>query len=85
LIPNGQPTTNPEAKTPNMAKGATGQILDGLGLAAIISDPKAAKEATTVAIDPSNPKRLNIQTTFALAGNTNIKDITQNFGFFFGG
>jgi phage tail sheath gpL-like len=85
LIPNGQPTTNPLAVNPSMAKGAMGGILDGLGLAAIISDPAAAKEATTAAIDSSNPKRLNIQTTFAVAGNANIRDITQNFGFYFGG
>ena len=85
LIPDNQPTTNPEARTPKAAKAAMNAILDGLGLAAIISDPKAAKAATVAEIDASNPKRLNIVTTFALSGNTNIKAITQNFGFFFGG
>ena len=70
---------------PARERKAMNAILDGLGLAAIISDPKAAKEATVAAIDGSNPKRLNLTTTFALSGNTNIKAISQNFGFFFGG
>lgn len=84
LIPDGQPTVNPTAKNPRAAVAAVASILDGLGLNAIISDPETAKAATSANIDSQNPKRLNVVTTVQLAGNTNIINVTLNFGFFFG-
>jgi phage tail sheath gpL-like len=84
LIPDGQPTVNPDAKTPSMAKTEVGAILDGLGLDAIISDPTAAKKATTVVINSTNPNRLDITPPVQLSGFTGIKAINLRFGFFFG-
>ncbi len=84
LVPDGQATTNPDAKKPSTAKAAIAQILDSLGSNAIISDPDTAKENTQAQIDSQNPKRLNVKSTIQLAGNSNIRSITNEFGFFFG-
>lgn len=84
LIPDDQPTVNPNARKPKSAVSAACAILDSLGLNAIISDPETAKENTSATIDSGNPKRLNLTTTLQLSGNTLIKDVTLNFGFFFG-
>lgn len=84
LIPDDQPTVNPNARKPSAAKAAACRILDGLGLNAIISDPATAKENTIASIDSQNPKRLNLQTTVQLSGNNNIISIDLFFGFFFG-
>lgn len=85
LIPDGQPTINPDAKKPSSAKAAVGSMLDSLGLNAIISDPETAKANTFAEIDAGNPKRLNVATTVQLSGNANIISVDLNFGFFFGG
>jgi len=85
LIPNNQATTNPDAKKPNMAITAINNVIDGLALDAIISNPKAAKAATTADIDSQNNNRLNVSTTVQLSGNTNQIPINLNFGFYFGG
>ena len=84
LIPNDQPTANPNAKKPMTAVAAISAMLDNLGLAAIISDPETAKKATMAAINGGNPNRLDVATTVQLSGNTNIKSIDLNFGFYFG-
>jgi len=84
LIPDNQPTVNRDAKKPSMAVAEVAAALDGLGLQAIISDPTTAKANTSAVIDSGNPKRLNVETTLQLAGNTNIINVTLNFGFFFG-
>lgn len=84
LIPDGQPTVNPLARTPSAAKAAVCGIIDGLALQAILSDPATAKDSTTAVISASNPKRLDVSTTVQLSGNTNIISVDLNFGFFFG-
>jgi phage tail sheath gpL-like len=84
LIPDDQPTVNRDAKKPKTAVAAVAAILDSLGLNAIISDPETAKANTFAEIDAGNPKRLNLVTTVQLSGNTNIKSIDLEFGFFFG-
>jgi phage tail sheath gpL-like len=84
LLPDGDPTTNPNAKTPSMAVAAVNTRLEALGLAAIISDVATAKASTTASIDSQNPKRLEVETTVQLSGNTNIVSVTLNFGFYFG-
>lgn len=83
LIPDNQPTTNRSAKSPKTAKMDMAAIIDALGLAAIISDPETAKASILAEIDSGNPKRLNLVVTVQLSGNTNIKSIDLNFGFFF--
>lgn len=85
LIPDSQPTKNPAAKQPKMAKAAINAMIDSLADQAIISDAAAAKKATVVAINSQNPKRLDGSLTVQLSGNTNQKAITLNFGFYFGG
>jgi phage tail sheath gpL-like len=84
LIPDGQATTNPNARKPSSAKAAVCKILDSLALEAIISDPKSAKIATIASINSQNPKRLDVQTKVRLSGNSNILSVDLNFGFFFG-
>lgn len=84
LIPDDQPTVNRDAKKPKTAVAAVAAMLDSLGLNAIISDPETAKANTIAEIDAQNPKRLNLVTTVQLSGNTNIKSIDLEFGFFFG-
>jgi phage tail sheath gpL-like len=84
LLPDGDPTTNPNAKTPSMAVAAVNTRLEALGLAAIISDVATAKASTVASIDSQNPKRLNVETTVQLSGNTNIVSVNLNFGFYFG-
>lgn len=84
LIPDNQPTVNPNARQPKSAVAAACTMIDSLGLNAIISDPKTAKRNTFASIDAQNPKRLNVETTVQLSGNTNIIPVTLNFGFFFG-
>ena len=84
LITDEDPTTNPNAKTPSMAIAAVNTRLEALGLAAIISNVAAAKASTTASIDSQNPKRLNVETTVQLSGNTNIVSVNLNFGFYFG-
>jgi phage tail sheath gpL-like len=85
LIPDDQPTVNPAAKKPKMAKAVMAGIIDGLALEAIISNPEEAKAGIVAAIDGANPKRLNMTVPIQVSGNTNIKSIDINWGFFFGG
>lgn len=84
LIPDGQPTSNPDAKHPSAAVAAIASMLDSLALNAIISDPGAAKKTIVAVINDTNPKRLDISFTIQLSGNVNIISIDFNFGFFFG-
>lgn len=84
LIPDDQPTINRDAKKPKTAKAAAAAMVDSLALNAIISDPETAKASILAEIDSGNPKRLNLVVTVQLAGNTNIKSIDLEFGFFFG-
>lgn len=84
LIPDGQPTANPNARSPKAAKAAACGIIDGLALQAIISDPETAKKSTLASVNAQNPKRLDLRTTVQLSGNTNIISVDLNFGFFFG-
>jgi len=84
LIPDDQPTVNPTAKKPKMAKAVANNMIENLALNAIISDPATAKKQTIASINSMNPKRLDLELTVQLSGNTNIKGITLNFGFFFG-
>lgn len=84
LIPDGQPTVNPDARTPSSAKAAACAIVQSLGDNAIISDPKTAKANTTAGINVMNPNRLDLVVPVQLSGNSNIKDILLQFSFYFG-
>lgn len=84
LIPDDQPTANGNAKQPKMAKAEVCAMLDSLALAAIISNPDAAKASTYAGISADNPKRLDVATTVQLSGNTNVVSVDLNFGFYYG-
>lgn len=84
LIPDDQATANRSAKKPKMAVAAVAAMIDSLGLEAIISDPTTAKASIQAEIDSQNAKRLNLVVTVQLSGNTNIKSIDLEFGFYFG-
>ena len=84
LIPDDQATTNAAAKKPRMAIAAIAALVDNLGLEAIVSDPATIKSTIVAEIDSQNPKRLNTRVTVSLSGNTNIKSVTLEWGFFFG-
>ncbi len=84
LLPDSDPTTNPAAKKPKDARTLLNNLADSLGLDAIISDPDFTKDNTTVAINGSNPKRLDIVYPVKLSGNVEIVDALIKFGFFFG-
>jgi outer membrane receptor protein involved in Fe transport len=84
LIPDGQPTANPNARKPSSAKAAMAGMVDKLGLAAILSDPKASKKLITAVISSINPKRLDVDVPVWLSGNSKIKSTTLRFSFFFG-
>lgn len=84
LIPDDQPTVNPDAKKPKMAVAEAWGVLDNLGLNALISDPETAKQNTFAEISSENPKRLDMVVPVQLSGNTNIISIDLPFGFYFG-
>lgn len=84
LIPDDQATTNPNARKPSAAIAAVARMIDGAGLAAIISDPESAKKTITAVIDGTNPKRLNVGVSVQISGNSQVIDVALNFGFFFG-
>lgn len=84
LVPDDQVITNPAARKPKDAKAAVARMIDGAGEAALISDPESAKKTITSVIDNTNPKRLNVAVTVQISGNSNVIDVTLNFGFFFG-
>lgn len=85
LIGDDQATGNPAARRPKDAISEIDRLIDALAYDAIITNPQAAKKKTIAAIDPTNPKRLNVQLFLQLVGNTAIVDVALNFGFFFGG
>lgn len=82
LIQNGQPTVNPDARSPDIAKGVAFEIIDRLALSAIITNAKATKAGTTVTF--GGPKRLDIDVPPYISGNTNQKDIHLRWSFFLG-
>jgi len=84
LIPDIQPTTNPDARKPKDAVAAIASMLDSLGLNAIISDPETAKGTIQAEINGSNPRRLDVAFTYQISGNTTIISVDANWGFFFG-
>lgn len=84
LIPDNQATVNRTAKKPKNALTASSKMTDNLGLEAILSDPAFSKANMRAEIDSQNPKRLNHVIPVKVSGNTNVKSIDLEFGFFFG-
>lgn len=84
LIPDGQATSNPDARKPSDAKAAIAKMIDELALNAILSDPETAKATLQAEISSTNPRRLDVAFTSQISGNTGIISIDNNWGFFFG-
>jgi phage tail sheath gpL-like len=84
LVPDAQKVTNPNAKKPKMAKAEIASLITGLAEAAVISDPETAISTIVANISTTNPNRLDVSYTDQNSGNTNIKSITNNWGFYFG-
>jgi phage tail sheath gpL-like len=84
LIPDDQPTVNPNARKPKSAVAAAAGIVDQLGLQAILVNTKASKKLITANINSQNPKRLDVTVPAFISGNTKIKSVTLNWSFFTG-
>jgi hypothetical protein len=82
LIPDGQPTVNPNARKPSSAKAAVNRIIDGLGARGGDQRSRDGESLDDREHQLTNPKRLDVSTTVQLSGNTNIISIDLNFGFF---
>ena len=76
--------TNPATKKPRMAVAEVAGLMDALAENAIIADLALAKASIVASIDAQNPKRLNLNVTVKLSGNTNQIANTLYFGFNFG-
>ena len=84
LVPDDQAVINPAARKPKDAVAAIASMLDGLAAQSIISGLERAKTTITATISPTNGDRLDISLTDQNSGNTRIKSITNNWGFYFG-
>jgi len=85
LPPDDQVTTNPAARKPSFYKGKLFGLYDAMALDSVIADPAYAKANTTVTINGSNPKRLDVVAVYKLAGNANVFSVTNRFSFYYGG
>jgi phage tail sheath gpL-like len=84
LIPDDDPTSNPAARSPKMAKAEVNSMIDSLALDAVLSNPKAAKLLTEADINGSNSNRLDVGVSVQITGNANVISVDLDFGFFFG-
>lgn len=80
LVPDGTPTTEPNAKKPCMAKGEVGKLLASLADAAIIQEPVETLKNTYCGI-ATGGKRLEVAIPIILSGNTNVVNVDLSFGF----
>ena len=84
LIPDGQLSEDPDARTPSAAKAAVAALVDNLAAKSIVSDPDTIKESIDADINGSNPRMLDVSLTVTLSGNVGIVSIPLSFGFYFG-
>ena len=85
LLPDSaNPAGNPTAKQPKNIVTVLNNLADSLESLAIIADAAFTKENLTVAINSTNPKRLDVAYPVKLSGNTEIISVDLNFGFYFG-
>lgn len=84
LIPDNQPTVNPDAKKPKDARAVMSALAYNLGLNALISDIEYTQDNLQAEINDQNPKRLDAVFPVKLSGNANIISVDLNFGFYFG-
>lgn len=84
LIPDDQPTVNPDARKPKDARAVMSTLAYNLGLNALISDIEYTQDNLQAEINDQNPKRLDAVFPVKLSGNANIISVDLNFGFYFG-
>ena len=84
LIPDNQPTSNPQAKKPKMVVSTLAAITDSLASSAIISEPEYTKTNTKAQISEQNPNRIDSVYPIKISGNANIFSFDLDWGFYFG-
>ena len=84
LIADTQPTRNRAAQSPKMIKASLMNLADSLGMEAILADAEFTKKNLMVALDTTNPNRLNNTFPVKLSGNIEITDTLIQFGFLLG-
>lgn len=83
LIPDAQPTNNPRARKPSMAKSYLSTMLDQAALDGMIVNVEQTKAEMVAEINGSNPRRLDVAVKVWLSGNLNQTSVTLYFGFLF--
>lgn len=84
LVPDGQVTTNSDARKPGYFTQKLNTLFDGAALNAWISDPEYAKANSSVTISSTNPKRLDVRVVYKLSGNLNVISVDNVFSFYLG-
>lgn len=84
LLPEGQATSNPDAKTTKDFKTWFANLATSLGEAALISDPDFTIKNMVVKIDSANPDRVNYTFPVKMSGNIEIVDGNVPFGQYVG-
>lgn len=86
LIPDGTPTNDPDAVQPKSVRSILIVLADSLasGKSALISDAAFTKKNMTVAIDGTNPKRINTVFPVKLSGNVEVNSTDLYFSFYLG-
>lgn len=86
LLPDGTPTNDPNAVQPKMIRTVLSVLADSLasGKSAIIADPDFTKENMTVAINSTNPKRIDTVFPVKLSGNVEVNSTDVYFSFYLG-
>jgi phage tail sheath gpL-like len=85
LVPDGQAVKNSNARKPSYYKRKTFALYDGAAMAAVISDPQYAKDNTQVGISGSNPRRLDADCVYKIAGNVGVRSVDKRFSLYVGG
>lgn len=83
LMPAGKVTTRPDARSPEDALTAMGNLATNLQKTAIIADASFTQDNMTSVINSQNPKRLDNVFPIKISGNTEIIDNAIKFGFYF--
>ena len=85
LVEDNTVTSNKAAVQPKTIKTMFLNLARSLADKAIIQDTDFTKENMEVAIDSSNPKRLNVSFPVKLSGNVEVTSTDVYFGFYLGG
>lgn len=86
LLPDDTPTNDPDAVQPKMIRSVLSVLADTLasGRSAIIADPEFTKKNMSVAINSTNPKRIDTTFPVKLSGNVEVNSTDVYFSFYLG-